>query len=223
MDDFKHINTKAIKEILQGRTPSKNTFVSLSSAGVEEHKIRKIGEVWIEENPITGVRYRCEQREGYQTKVPENLHDIRSNIRSFDYRNCNRDSDTCNSSNPSRLDSKFNKMNGMCSDCHFKHETQLKVNGRYREYSKKRILENIKSFLVEAEHDKETIKKSIDYEFVNEEGFTEKWKMDVNKEEYFAYIDSEFEKFKINLLENYGYSTEDINDINNNSVDVMVG
>lgn len=222
MDDFKHVNTNAIKEILQGRTPSKKTSVSFNTSDVKEHKIRKFGEVWFEENPITNVRYRCEQREGYQTKVPENLHDIKTNIRSFDYRNCNKESLTCNSSNPNRLDSKFNKMNGMCADCHFKHETQLKVNGIYREYSKKKILQNIASFLVEAEHDKETIKKSIDYEFVNDEGFVEKWKMDIDKDEYFQYIDSEFEKFKLNLLESYGYNAEDINNINSNNISIIV-
>lgn len=223
MDDYKHINTKAIKDILQGRVPSKKTSVSFSNAGVKEHKIRQIGDVWIEENPITGVKYRCEQREGYQTKVPENLTDIRSNIRSFDYRNCNKESNTCNSNNPNRLDVKFNKMNGMCSDCHFKHETQLKVNGIYREYSRKKILRNIASFLIEAEHDKETIKKSIDYEFVNDAGYTEKWTSNINKDEYFKYIDDEFEKFKLNLLESYGYSTKDLDSIVDGSMSIMVG
>jgi len=82
------------------------------------------------------------------------------------------------------LDNKFWRLMGHCFDCQIEIENKLRIEGKYDEWEKKKILENKKSFL----HD---LKQSIDdfektegkAEFFNSVGVreveleTEKWSM----------------------------------------------
>jgi len=83
-----------------------------------------------------------------------------------------------------KLDNKFWRLMGHCFDCQIEIENKLRIEGKYDEWEKKKILENKKSFL----HD---LKQSIDdfektegkAEFFNSVGVreveleTEKWSM----------------------------------------------
>jgi|TARA_R100000084_G_C4637903_1_gene142076 ribosomal protein L37AE/L43A len=81
-----------------------------------------------------------------------------------------------------RLDDKFWRLMGHCFDCQIKIENKLRVEGKWEEYEKKKILENKKAYLKD-------LKQSIDeFEtsggkatFFNEVGVDEK---SVEKEEW---------------------------------------
>ena len=64
-----------------------------------------------------------------------------------------------------RLDDKMWRLFGHCFDCQVKVENKLRIEGKYEEWERKKILENKKSFL----HD---LKQSID-EFEKTEGKAE--------------------------------------------------
>ena len=64
-----------------------------------------------------------------------------------------------------RLDDKMWRLFGHCFDCQVKIENKLRIEGKYEEWERKKILENKKSFL----HD---LKQSID-EFEKTEGKAE--------------------------------------------------
>ena len=88
----------------------------------------------------------------------------------------------CDKTMKKKLDNKFWRMMGHCFDCQVKIENKLRVEGKWEEYEKKKILENKKSYLKD-------LKQSIDeFEasggkttFFNEVGVTEKG---VEKEEW---------------------------------------
>ena len=87
-----------------------------------------------------------------------------------------------------KLDNKFWRLMGHCFDCQVTIENKLRIEGKYEEWAKRKILENKKSFL----HD---LKQSIDEfektegkaEFFNNVGVrtpeleTEKWSMGEEK------------------------------------------
>ena len=88
----------------------------------------------------------------------------------------------CDKTMKKKLDNKFWRMMGHCFDCQVKIENKLRVEGKWEEYEKKKILENKKAYLKD-------LKQSIDeFEasggkttFFNEVGVTEKG---VEKEEW---------------------------------------
>ena len=88
----------------------------------------------------------------------------------------------CNKAMKKKLDDKFWRLMGHCFDCQIKIENKLRVEGKWEEYEKKKILENKKAYLKD-------LKQSIDeFEtsggkatFFNEVGVDEK---SVEKEEW---------------------------------------
>ena len=88
----------------------------------------------------------------------------------------------CDKTMKKKLDNKFWRMMGHCFDCQVKIENKLRVEGKWEEYEKKKILENKKAYLKD-------LKQSIDeFEetggkatFFNEVGVVEKG---VEKEEW---------------------------------------
>ena len=94
----------------------------------------------------------------------------------------------CKKTMKKKLDDKFWRMFGHCFDCQITIENKLRIEGKYEEWERKKVLENKKSFL----HD---LKQSIDdfektegkAEFFNSVGVRdvelekEKWSMDEKK------------------------------------------
>ena len=88
----------------------------------------------------------------------------------------------CDKTMKKKLDNKFWRLMGHCFDCQIRIENKLRIEGKWEEYEKKKILENKKAYLKD-------LKQSIDeFEasggkttFFNEVGVTEKG---VEKEEW---------------------------------------
>ena len=71
----------------------------------------------------------------------------------------------CKKAMKKKLDDKFWRMMGHCFDCQVTIENKLRIEGKYEEWAKRKILENKKSFLND-------LKQSID-EFEKTEGKAE--------------------------------------------------
>ena len=80
-------------------------------------------------------------------------------------------------------------------------EHQLKLDGKYEEYEKKKLLANAEAWLKQAEMEKEVIKSTLQASFINEDGSIEKWNEGMTEEEVVEKIDNEFKTFKENFID----------------------
>ncbi len=196
------MDKKAIDIILKGGDPSTYKTTQIGYDKKVNTKTREVGEVWYETNAVTGTVTRWEQKQGYKVKSPANLEGLLESTKSFKFWNCPKESCTCTT--PNRLDYRFQKKFGMCSDCQLSKETMMKINGEYAEYEKKRMQDNVLGWLKDAEADKELLKQSIekDYDQICENGVVVSWEFK-GKEDYLKKIDEEWEIFKNGLLKEY--------------------
>lgn len=185
-------NIQAIKQMLEGEHKSQTKLVIPKAERKALEKSRKVGDIWYDDD---GNKW--EQCDGYKVKHGK-LDEIRKELKVFS--NCPKEVCTC--TNPSKLDLKFKAMQGKCSDCVFKEETQLKIQKKYDDYETKKMLENAKSWLKEAEREVELLKEQYTQElnFVQEKGKLEKWEGMPSKEEFAKNIDNEFKRFKEEYL-----------------------
>jgi len=176
-------NVKAVKEMLSGehKTQTKKT-ISFADKVVER---KNVGETWTDDK---GQKW--EQRKGYKVKVGK-LSKLREELKSFP--NCNKE--TCTCIEPGQADLKMKAIHGMCLNCVVEMEHNLKLEGKYEEYEKKKLLANAEAWLKQAELEKEVLKTTLKASFVNEDGSIEKWK-GMTEEELEEKIDKEFETFR---------------------------
>ena len=167
----------------------------------EKNKHRAIGETW--EEKIGNVVYIIEQQDGFRVKKPKNsvAAEVRSYLNSFS--NCPKESCTCIT--PNHVDKKMKTIHGMCLDCVVDMEHELKKQGKYDEYERKKMTENAMSWLNRAEQDVEMLKEAYTQAsntVMNADGHLEHWSAKMTKEEFDEKIQKEFDKFKIKFLEN---------------------
>lgn len=181
-------NVKAIKEMLAGthRTQTKTTI------GFENKEFvkREVGEQWTDE-----FGNLWEQKKGYKVKLGK-LSEVRKQTSQFP--NCPKE--TCTCTNPSSADKKMMAYHGMCLECVTDMETTLKLEGKYKEYERNKMLENAKAWLKQAEVEKEILKSALKAQYILEDGRVEEWEGGMSPEELEAKIDAEFEKFKTEFI-----------------------
>ena len=183
-------NIKAVKEMLSGehKTQTKKT-ISFNGKVVER---RNVGEIWTDDK---GQKW--EQRKGYKVKVGK-LSELRKELR--DFPNCNRESSSCNCTEPGTADLKMKAIHGMCLNCVVEMEHKLRLEGKYEEYERKKLLANAEAWLKQAELEKEVLKTTLKASFVNEDGSIEEWAEGMSEEELVEKIDKDFETFRENFI-----------------------
>jgi hypothetical protein len=181
-------NIKAIKEMIAGthRTQTKTTI----GFETKDYVRREVGEQWTDE-----LGNLWEQKKGYKVKLGK-LSDLRNELKTFP--NCPKE--TCTCKKPSRADEKMKAFHGMCLDCVIDMEHQLKIEGKFKEYERSKILENAKAWLKQAEIEKEILKTGLKAQYILEDGRVEEWEGGISPEELEAKIDAEFEKFKTEFI-----------------------
>lgn len=202
-------NIKAVQQMLDGthKFQTKKT-IGFSDADVtaKRNERHEIGDVWEEADPVTGVIYVIEQRDGFRIRKSKNtdvFQSVRDEIRSFP--NCRKETCTCIQKNGTihPLDDKMRKIHGMCFDCTIEMEHDLKKEGKYDEYEQTKIRENALAWLASAERDvellKQTYTQAIDF-VSNTDGATESWSAKMTTEEFEEKIQKEFDKFKQEFL-----------------------
>ena len=191
-------NIKAVKEMIAGnhRTQTKNTV------GFDEQKEfvkREVGEQWTDNDGNI-----WEQKKGYKVKLGK-LSELRDSLK--DFPNCK---EGCTSHmNPTRNDLRMKVIHGMCLDCVVEMEHNLKMEGKYEEYERSKILENAKAWLKQAELEKDTIKLAMQARFVNEDGSLEEWD-GMSWSEMEEKIENEFRTFRENFIQKLEYPSEEI-------------
>ena len=202
-------NIKAVQQMLDGThkfQTKKTTGFSDTTATAKRNERHEIGDVWEEADPVTGVIYVIEQRDGFRIRKSKNtdvFQSVRDEIRSFP--NCRKETCTCIQKNGTLhpLDDKMRKIHGMCFDCTIEMEHDLKKEGTYEEYEQNKIRENALAWLASAERDvellKQTYTQAIDF-VSNTDGATESWSAKMTPEEFEEKIQKEFDKFKENFL-----------------------
>lgn len=198
-------NIKAVQQMLDGTHKFQTKkVVGFSDAAetADKNQKRLIGDIWEETDPVSGITYIIEQKDGFRikkTKSSNVLQDVRDEIRSFP--NCRKDTCTCLGKHP--LDQKMQKIHGMCFDCTIEMEHELKKTGKYEEYEQTKIRENALAWLASAERDVEMLKQAYTQasKFVtNSEGETETWTAKMTPEEFEETVQKQFNQFKEKFL-----------------------
>lgn len=181
-------NVKAIKEMLAGthKTQTKTTI----GFETKDYVRREIGDQWTDE-----FGNQWEQKKGYKVKLGK-LSEVRKKISQFP--NCQKEVCTCTT--PSQADKKMMAYHGMCLECVTDMETTLKLEGKFEEYERNKILQNAKAWLKQAEIEKEILKSALKAQYILEDGRVEEWEGGMSSEELEAKIDAEFEKFKTDFI-----------------------
>ena len=196
-------NIKAVKQMLDGthKFQTKKTIgFSDAKQKAKKNEKRNVGDIWEEE--INGTIYTIEQQNGFRVKKPKNsiISEVRQYLNS--YPNCQK---KCCKTSYNHLDKKMQKIHGMCYDCVIEMEHELKKQGKYEEYERKKITENALAWLKRAEQDVKHLKQvyTEDYTTVaGADGQLETWKAKMTPDEFENKVEKEFEQFKIKFLEN---------------------
>jgi len=181
-------NIKAIKQMLEGKhkTQTKKTV----SFDKKQTVKREVGDVWTDDK---GQEW--EQKKGYKVKAGK-FQKLRRELKKFP--NCKEGCDSY--LDPGHADLKMKAYHGMCLDCVVDMEHKLKLEGKYEEYEKKKMLANAEAWLRQAEFEKDVLKHSVQANFINEDGSIEKWG-GLNEEEVIERIERGFEKFKKDFID----------------------
>lgn len=188
-------NMRAVRQMLDGthKTQSSTTVGFAGNEKANEPK-RQIGDVWKDEK---GEEW--EQRAGFKIKKGK-LDEIRQII------NANKmpaECPKCHEPMTKRLDAKFWKLENQCLDCHVDFEHQLRIEGKYEQYEKDRILKNAENWLADAEQEAKEIIDAFrnPLSFANSDGTMEQWEGGMSGDEIADKIQEEFEVFKTNFIE----------------------
>ena len=184
-------NVKAVREMIAG-THKTQTKTNVSFGEKKTFVKREVGDRWTDDD---GTLW--EQKKGYKVKLGK-LSELRQNLNKFP--NCKKEICTC--TNPKRNDIKMKTIHGMCFDCVIEMEHQMRIDGTYEEYERKKIYANMTSWLKKAEIEKEALKTALKAKFVNEDGSIEEWN-EMSWEDVEKKIDNEFRLFKENYLKKW--------------------
>ena len=184
-------NVKAVKEMVAG-THKSQTKTTVGFGETKTIVKREVGDRWTDDSGNV-----WEQKKGYKVKLGK-LSELRKELNTFP--NCKKEICTC--TNPKRNDIKMKTIHGMCFDCVIEMEHKLKIEGKYEEYEREKILANMKSWLKGAEVEKEALKTALKAKFVNEDGSIEEWN-EMSWDEVEKKIDNEFRLFKENYLKKW--------------------
>lgn len=190
-------NLAAIRKMIDGshKSQTRKTFgFDAPSTQID----RKIGDVWTETDPKTGIIWRWTQRDGYKIKERDNLTDAAKDIKKYlkIFPNCPKE--TCTCTNPNRIDEIFKKKNGMCEDCTIVYETQLKITVKFNDYANKKMLTNAESFFEISDKEVEELKNSLKnpMQYVqNADGSIETWNLE-NPSYLIDQIDNQYNNYK---------------------------
>lgn len=193
-------NIETLNKMLAGehRTQTK-TVIGYTKP--EDVKRREVGEIWDETLP-DGTVYEWEQKNGYRVKRAKNLK-VLSETRAFlqEYPNCYDSCEKKKTRRYTRYDNNTRMIHGMCLDCLARYETELKINGEFEEYERKKKLDSLQALFKDAEVEKTIIKESLKtVAYANEDGTTEEWGSE-NLTSILEKIDSDFENLKNSLIE----------------------
>lgn len=188
-------NIKAIRQMLDGTHKSQtNTAISFNGADkVTDNKQKQVGDTWTDEKGI-----EWEQRNGFRIQKSK-FEEIRNILIA------NRTPAACPECNQpmtKRLDKKFWSLEKRCFDCQVTFEHNLRIEGKFQEYERNRMLQNAEAWLNDAEQEAKELAAAFrnPLTFANADGTIEKWSGGMTGDEIADKIEKEFELFKENFI-----------------------
>ena len=216
MKNNKLQNVKAVKQMIDGthKFQTKKTIgFSDAESTAKKNAKHEIGDTWEEVDPVSGIIYVLEQKDGFRIKKSKNFEifqDIRDDMKSF--KNCPKETCTCIA--PKSIDMKMKKIHDMCFDCVIDMEHELKKSGQFKQYEQDKIRANALAWLASAERDVNMLKQTYTQaaEFVtNSDGALETWGAKMTPDEFEETVQTQFNKFKENFLKNLDGETNENN------------
>jgi hypothetical protein len=181
--DFKkkymHPTRRKLVDMVQTGKYDKSTVVGYSKAK-ETHKV---GDVWEDKHN------RYEQKEGYILKTGKNSEALQE-IRKYLEEKSKCKNPNCKTIKKSEKDLKLITKGGFCINCTAERETELRASGIWKEYQDYKVWTNM---IVYGKQRLEQLRQSLEeikpfYEYVNEDGTTEKWSLPKSVDETKAEI-----------------------------------
>lgn len=201
-------NIKAIKEMIAGTHKSQNKTQigytgkkTIADEDVLERFEDGKPKVWIETE--RGTRWRIEQHEGFRSRKPENsvLDTINEILRVPT--TCPKCNAQMKGVEEEKLNLKFWFMHSHCFGCQLKEETLIRAKGKeaWSEYSRKKLAANAESWFKDTDKEVEIVRNSLKLQFVqNADGDLAEY----DQSAFFEKFDSDYKKFKEQILENLG-------------------
>ena len=181
---YMHPTRRKLVDMVMTGEYDKNTVVGYTKA----KETRKVGDVWEDEH------HRYEQKDGYIVKTGKNS-DALSKIRKYLEEKSKCKNPSCKTIKKSEKDRKLIEKNGFCMNCTAERETELRTAGIWQEYQDYKVWTNM---VVYGKQKIEQLKQSLNeikpfYEYVNEDGTTERWELPKSVDETKAEINEMIE------------------------------
>lgn len=185
----------------------------------ETAPIRKIGEVWEDENGKI-----WEQRDGFKTRKSK-LTDVMSSVRNelYEKTRCSR-SNCSKNGKYSRTDKKVIEKYNYCTSCISELEHPVRVDGNWETYKTWRVSVDM---IKEAEAILENLNQAYnevrqEYEYVNSDGTTQTWSLDKPIDEVKNDIQNEIQIVKEQLEKVIQIRDESYNKLKEYNYEIMV-
>ena len=165
---YMHPTRRKLVDMVETGTYDKNTTVGYT----KKQEIRNIGDVWEDEHN------RYEKKEGYILKTGKNSEALQE-IRDFIKEKSTCKNSECKTIKKTEKDIKVIQQNGFCINCTIDREHELRTAGVFQEYQNYKVWTRMFIF---GKQKLEELKQSLldvreEYEYVNEDGTVEKWKL----------------------------------------------
>lgn len=165
---YMHPTRRKLVDMIETGKYDKNTTVGYTKAS----ETRNVGDVWEDEHN------KYEKKEGYILKTGKNSEALQE-IRNFLKEKSTCKNSECKTIKKSEKDIKVIQQNGFCINCTIDMEHELRTAGVFQEYQNYKVWTRM---IIYGKSRLEELKQSLldvkpFYEYVNEDGTTEKWEL----------------------------------------------
>ena len=176
---YMHPTRRKLVDMVQTGEYDKNTTIGYTKA---EEK-RNVGDIWEDDH------HRYEKKEGYILKTGKNS-DALQEIREYLEEKSKCKNSECKTIKKSDKDRKLIEKNGYCLNCTVENEHHIRTSGVWKEYENYKVWTRMIIFgTAKIEEYKQSLSQIKPfYEYVNEDGTTEKWELPTTVEEAKAEI-----------------------------------
>jgi hypothetical protein len=171
---YMHPTRRKLLDMVQTGEYDKNTTIGYTK--VDEK--RNVGDIWEDEHN------RYEKKGGYILKTGKNSEAF-DEIRKYLQKKSTCKNSECKTIKVTGKDKKFIEKGGYCMNCTIDIEHELRVKGLFQEYQDYKVYTRM---LIYGKQKLEELKQSFSdvkpyYEYINEDGSTEKWELPTTVEE----------------------------------------
>lgn len=171
---YMHPTRRKLVDMVKTGEYDKSTTIGYTKA----KEVRNVGDVWEDEHN------KYEQKDGYIVKTGKNS-DALAEIRKYLEEKTKCKNSECKTVKKTEKDLKLITKGGFCINCTAERETKLRAEGIWQEYQDYKVWTNM---IVYGKQKIEQLKQSLleikpYYEYVNEDGTTERWNLPKSVEE----------------------------------------